>query len=134
MDEAQEPLLLFLAVHVHTRDQAKDYKGYQCECHLAVGPCYEKPVPVDLHHGHAPQHASQQCPQSYLSPGYVPLSPKNRLLMKINRPKALYPEIEYVKGHQYGRRLDDGMNDKQNRPHRMRKNHMRFSCLVYLNS
>jgi len=82
-----------------------------------MDPCYEKPVPVKIHHGHASDHAAQQRQHSNLSQEYMPFPSEKCLLMKMTGPKALNPEVEYIQGQHYNRKLNDRMNHKHARPH-----------------
>jgi len=112
MDEGKDLSLLFLMIHVQTGHESEDHKGHHHERNLAMDPCHEDPAPVNVHHGHASQHASQQYAEGNLPQNCVPLPPKNHLVVKMKKPKALQPEEEYIQGQQYGQELNDRMNNK----------------------
>ena len=86
-----------------------------------MDPGYEESVQVKIYHGHASHHTAQQRQQSNLSQEHMPLPSEKCLLMKMNGPKALNPEAEYIQGQHYSRQLNDRMYDEQNMPPMMMK-------------
>lgn len=118
MNQGKGLSFLFVMVHVLPGGKAKDDKGSHCNGDLTVSPGYEEAVPGKIHHGHAPHHAPQQCPQSNLSQEDMPLPPENYFLRKMEEAEALNPEVKHIQGQQHGRKLNNWVNLKHGRPHR----------------